>query len=310
MSGTEALNRAEVEALATCFATSHEAGSLLLAAGYPPAALPASAETARSYWERVAAAVAAGVMQDGRRRIIAEAFNSYPYNPAFQYAPAPLRPDSSTATTSHSANHASSSSTQPSAKPGALRVLLLGASPDDEDRVRWDAELKAMSRAADRGFFVLDVCPAATARDLKRIRTFRPDLLHLACHGEGEFLVFETMDGEAHKISASDIVATLRLAQEQTGVRLRSVLLRSCGSSQVADAFTEVAETVIAHQGALNDRCAAEFTSHFYEELASIHDPAPRDFVTAARLAAQDTVNQDQYCRSVLNGLVIRPAMP
>lgn len=292
----EKFSRTEIEGLATVFPGGPVARAVLLAAGYPPAALPTAAETAYSYWEQIAASVSAGVMGNGRRRILAEARERYPYNPIFAAA--------YSAATMKSAETLADSAGKET--PRQLRVLMLGASPDTRDRVRWDAELKAMRSSADRGGFMLDYCPAADADDLKRVREFQPDLLHLACHGDGDDLVFESGDGEPHAISAADIVATLRLARSHSGVRLRGVLLRSCGSERIADAFTEVAKTVIAHSGQLDDRCAAVFTANFYEELAAAPAPAVADLSAVATRAAQYTVNRDRYCRSVLTGLVIR----
>ncbi|MDV7215224.1 effector-associated domain EAD1-containing protein [Streptomyces prunicolor] len=280
MTDGDEFTRTEITELAKIFPPIRPARSLLRDAGFPVTAIPATPDTALGFWEQVAESVADGLMEDGRRKILAEALDRYHTNPVFRGA-----------------------STKPR-KGTRLRVLVMGASPRGNDRIRWDRELRAITDA-NRGHLDLESCPAASVLDLNRIRNFKPDLLHLACHGEGDHLVFEDVDGERHQVAAADVVDTLRLAWQLKGVRLRGVLLRSCNSQHIAGLFTEVADTVVAHEGALDDVCATVFADRFYRELAD--DP---DLRTAARLAARDTANFDQSCRSLLTGLVILPDPP
>jgi hypothetical protein len=274
------LTRTEITELAKVFPPMRPARALLRDAGFPVIAIPATPDTALGFWEQIAESIADGLMENGRRKILAEALERYETNPVFRAALA----------VPHGVIQ--------------LRVLAVGASPRGSDRIRWDRELRAISEA-NRGHLDLEACPAASVMDLNRIREFKPDLLHLACHSEDGRLIFEDVDGERHEVEAADVVDTLRLARELKGVRLRGVLLRSCHSEQIAELFSEVADIVVAHHGALDDACAMVFADRFYRELADTPD-----LRVAARLAARDTANFDQGCRSLLTGLVVLPDLP
>jgi hypothetical protein len=263
--------------LTKVFPPVQSARSLLVAAGFPEEALPVIAESALEYWERISVSIAKGVLPVGRQKVLAEALSRYPANGVFLAASAALRPD-------------------------GFRVLVVGASPRGVTRIRWDRELKAITEA-NRGHLTVESCPAASIMDLRRIREFRPNLLHLACHGVGENLIFEDSDGEQHAVPAVDIVDTLRLARTHTGVRLAGILLRSCGGDAIADRFTEISDVVVAHRGALHDTCAMHFAGHFYAELAE-----RADLLAAAELAARDTANLDHACRSISTNLILRPS--
>lgn len=274
MTGDEPFARAEVTELAKAFPPVRLARSLLRQAGYPEVALPAAPETSLLFWEQVSEDVANGVLPDGRRRIMKAALEYFPANPTFKAAIGPPN-------------------------DGLIRVLVVGASPRGTDRIRWDHELKAIS-AADRGHLEVRSCPAASVLDLDHVRMFRPNLLHLICHGEGENLVFEDPDGEAHPVAAIDIVDTI--AQVQDGRLLDGVLLRSCHGERVAGLFVKVAATVIAHRGIMDDTCGRLFADRFYRELAR-----NRDLPVVARLAAREVANADQACQHLWKGLMILP---
>ncbi|XVQ11486.1 effector-associated domain EAD1-containing protein [Spirillospora sp. CA-255316] len=278
MTGENAFTRTEVMELAKVFPPLPAARSVLREAGFPEVAIPAAPDTALGFWEQVSESIANGVVRDGRRKILAAALRRYPAN-AVLATPA-------VETTSSA----------------SFRVLVVGASPRGTDRIRWDRELKAIS-AADRGHLVIQSCPAASVLDLDRIRTFRPDLLHLICHGVGEDLVFEDPDGEPHPVPAEDVADTIARSREHEP--LRGLLLRSCHSEHIAGLFTRVSNTVIAHRGPLDDTCGTLFADRLYREL--INTP---DLHAAAWLAAREAANADQACRSILTDLIVLPARP
>ncbi|MFD4829687.1 effector-associated domain EAD1-containing protein [Streptomyces uncialis] len=294
--GPEPLRPAEISALTSAYRDSGSAELLLGAAGFPPMAMPAGAATMGDYWRRVSAKLAEGVMADGRRRILAKARSDYPYQPLFRPAatdaPSPRRT---------------------AAGPGSggrTTVMLLGAEPARIGATRAAAEL---SRTLDEGGERLDLraYPAATAASLDQIRRVRPDILHLACHGEDESLILEDPDGEAHRLSADDLAATLHLAAEYTGHRLRALVLRSCGGERIAERFLPYADVVIAHHGPLDGECSVLFAAAFYRELAALSGPiTTKDLHIAARLAAQSAVNRAAMCRTVATGLLVLPQAP
>jgi hypothetical protein len=181
-------------------------------------------------------------------------------------------------------------------------VLVVGASPTGQERIRPDREARAVVAAAEAGHLQVELAPAALATDLQRILAFRPDILHLACHGDGEHLIFEDLHGEEHLVPAEQVAATLRLYRDVAGVRLGGVVLGSCRGADIAACFAEVVDRVVAHRGSLDDACAVAFAGFLYRALRD-HP----DLGAAARLAAQHTLLTDETCTNVVAALVVLP---
>ncbi|AJT63902.1 hypothetical protein T261_2218 [Streptomyces lydicus] len=278
----------EIRALAALYSTPSRAEVLLHSAGYPADALPYAATTSGEYWEQVSLNLTTGVMAQGRQRILAKAWERHQYNPVFRQA----------------ASDSAFGPALPAA--GRLKVMVLGAEPDQHGVVRAPAELREIQSASpDRWHVVL--CPAATSADLERIRRERPDILHLACHGSDGVLLLEEQEGLAHFLSADDLVETLRLAAQHYRHRLRALLLRSCESAEIAGLFTGVADVVIAHRGPLDAGCSTLFASAFYRELAVAGPPTPEVLRATAQIAAQDVINHADVCRSLRTDLIVLP---
>lgn len=268
---------AEITALAEVFPPVRTARSLLRAGGFPMTAMPAAPDTAIDFWTQVSESLAHGVLPGGRRRILAAAAQRYPGQEAFRAGAG-------------------------GGTPNAARVLVLGASPTGTARIRSDRDARAIDRARAGGHLDVTYCPAAAATDLQRVLDVRPDILHLACHGAGQDLVFENLLGEQHRVPARDVAATLQLYREIGGVRLRGLVLASCDGDAIAAQFVPVAERVIAHRGMLDDACAVTFTLHLYQAL----ERTP-DLGTAARLAARHAALTDVSCAAVVPGLIVLP---
>lgn len=274
----------EITELAEVFGAGRPALALLRRAGYPMSFVPAAAETPSPFWEQISENLAKGALPGGRLHIMKEALRQFPGNAVFRIA----------ITVSIAAEPAVG---------GPLRVLVIGASPAGSERIRPDREAKAiLDVARDGGHFQVELCPAASASDLRQVLTFRPDILHLACHGDGDDLIFEDVDGEEHRVAALHIASTLRLYRELKHVHLRGLVLASCASDGIAGHFTDVAERVVAHRGLLDDDCAVAFADQLYRALED-----DSDLGVAARLAAQHVLLTDSTCSAVVTHLVIVP---
>ncbi|MFJ2344925.1 effector-associated domain EAD1-containing protein [Streptomyces antimycoticus] len=247
--GHPALTTEEIRELARVFPPGPSAVALLHRAGLTAEHLPAAAgPTAGAFWSSVARAVAADRIADGRLRVLAAACVTYPHNAVFRAA---LR--------------------QPGGG-GLRRVLVTGAAPGSR-------ELAAVQRAA-RGVLTVDRCPAATATDLRRILTVRPDVLHLVCRREGRTLVFEDGDGQAHRPPAARLAELLTAYRRLTGAPLPGVVLGCPDGAPLAALFARAAEVVVAHRGPLDG--AAAFAGGLYGLLGEVPTLAQ-----AARRAAE-----------------------
>lgn len=181
------------------------------------------------------------------------------------------------------------------------RVLVFGASPVDRPRVRADQETRAIHQAARLGHLEVEPRLAARAADLAEVRRYRPDILHLACHGDGDHLVFEDNQGDSHPVPAATIAAALR-NYVSGGGRLRGIVLGVCDGEVIAPAFAGIAGWIVAHRKRLDDACGVVFTRFFYEELRHT-----TDFREAAYAAADDATREDLSCGPVLSNLIVLP---
>jgi Effector-associated domain 1 len=278
----------EITELAGVFPPGRTARALLREAGFPMTHVPGLPESAVALWEQVSEDLANGVLSDGRYRILQAASRRFPDNRLFQVDQA--------------VQVSVDGPRSPRTVAQAWRVLLVGASPSDNERIRPDRDAKAITEAGARGHLLLEYCPAAAATDLGRVLDFRPDILHLACHGAGDDLIFEDVHGEEHRVPAQAVADTLRLYRDAGRSQLRGLVLASCDGDAVAARFAEVAEAVVAHRGALDDLCAVTFTRHLYAALEHTTDVG-----AAARIAAQHALLTDESCADVVTGLIVLP---
>jgi hypothetical protein len=270
------LTQEEVYALAGAFPVA-TARTLLTLAGFPSYALPETGfGNALDFWSAVAEQVAVGVMADGRRQILAAARRRLPSSDKFA-DPARV--------------------TAPAAQ---LRVLVIGASPDDLPHVRVDRESRAIEKAALPGRTEVKVAHAAEATDVELVGSFRPDIVHFVCHGDGDSLLFNDTRGEADAVKAARIAELLGYYRDANEVRLRGIVLAACDGHSLAPFFTGVAGTVIAHRGALADPCGVAFAQQLYTRLNSTSDLA-----AAAREAAQLTAQLSSTCAAVISNLIV-----
>lgn len=269
----------ELVALSEVFPPVRPARALLREAEFPMTAWPGVIDTSIGFWEQISESLANGILAGGRHRIMTAALRRYPEKKEFQAVGGPAKYSLS-----------------------VLRVLVIGAAPAGTGRIRPDRDARAIESAAQRGHLDVTYRPAAAATDLKDVLEFRPDIVHLACHGTGDDLVFEDVQGEEHRVAAADVADVLRRYSHAGQVHLLGLVLASCHSDVIAGHFVGTAKHVVAHRGALDDLCAQVFTRHLYEALAHIQDVAE-----AARLAAAEARLTDSSCASMMSDLIVLP---
>lgn len=268
----ESLTEHEIIALAKAFPPVRSAAVLLSQAGMPLENLPTGEfMTPVEFWWEVARAIERGLVKDGRRAVLNAAHSRMPYNEAFEVDLGRL-----------------------------WSVLVIGSSPNRERPVRADRELKAILVAARTGQFTVHSAPAATASDLEQILSLRPDIIHLACHGDGPNLVFEDVFGRARPVRGDIVADVLGVYRAQAGVHLRGVVLNACMSADLAEPFAAIADVVVAHDGLLDDDCAVVFAGKLYEALTAVPSLAE-----AATIAASNTILDDDSCGSLRENLVV-----
>lgn len=301
------LTREEVFALAGAFRVD-AAKTLLRMVHFPAWAVPESGyANSLDFWSLIAEQVAAGVMADGRSKILSGARDRFPGSKkfaAFAAAAAPPAvpgPSGQAAPSGPAVSVAGSRGVQVGnnnvqinyhahepARPAAaadgtardgtagdadrtavLRVLVIGASPIDPDlpHVRADREAHAIETVAVPDRVEVKVVLGAEATDVRHVGSFKPHIVHFVCHGTADSLVFSDTRGEADYVSAARVAERLRFYRDEHGVRLRAVVLAACDGQALAPFFSGVADTVIGHRGKLADQCGVTFAEQFYARL-------------------------------------------
>jgi len=268
---TEGFTDVELAELARLFPSGRPTTiAMLIKAGFDETLLPSNAANAREYWLEVNREILNGAVADGRRRVIAAALTWYAHNKVLRAA----------------------------VGPSGWRVLFVGSSPPGLATIRADRELRRIRQAG--GQITVRDCPAATVTDLNLIRTERPDILHIACHGKGPSLVFSDDADGVRAVHAKAIGDTLTVYHRELGVRLRGIVLNACTSGEAAELLRPHADVVIAHRDDLDDEDGIAFAEALYRVLPDASGLAP-----AARIAAQELVRDQPTRRRLATGLVI-----
>ncbi|HKV09414.1 MAG TPA: CHAT domain-containing protein [Thermoanaerobaculia bacterium] len=154
--------------------------------------------------------------------------------------------------------------------PDKIRILFLGANPQDSTRLRLDAEVREIDRALASaelgGRFELHQKWAVRPSELQmHLLRHRPHLLHFSGHGSRENAIFlEGEDGRSRPIEG------IRLARllAQFNRHLRCVVLNACYSEEQAQAISEHVDCVVGMSTAVLDQAAIRFAATFYQSLA------------------------------------------
>ena len=157
-------------------------------------------------------------------------------------------------------------------------VLIVSASPLDQDRLRLGAEVRdirhALQRSRNREDWVIESNEAVTVDDLRRaLLDFHPTVVHFSGHGGGSGgLCFE--DSEGHTNSAGSV--SLAKLFHHFKENLKCVVLNACYSEVQGDVIRREIDYVVGMSSAVDDNAAAKFSIAFYDALF-----AGTDFRTA-----------------------------
>lgn len=156
-------------------------------------------------------------------------------------------------------------------KPEALRVLYLTASPDDEDRLRVDHEVREVQRMLRgqkyRDLVQLEHRPAATGTDMiDGLNDLRPHIVHVSGHGSALALVLENDDGPGGSLLPFPLLARIL---DGTDSPPTLVVLNACESLEGADELLRVVPAVIGMSESVTDTGAIVFAGRFYAAIAS-----------------------------------------
>ncbi|GID93433.1 effector-associated domain EAD1-containing protein [Amorphoplanes digitatis] len=293
-------DRAELRGLiADAFPAAGPAVRLLRDLGFPIGAIPGwpASTTAEDWWDMVLIQLDAGILAEGYRKLLRRVMRLLPGNTrVFDLW-----------------NRVAAA---PSASGPPRSVLLLSASPLADalgaplGRLQPEVEYRAILDAAGSRLNV-DYRPFATFTDVRRLLEIGHDVLHLACHGNGDLLTFHDAAAGAgpgrppQAIHAADLAAVLLAYQGRPGrARLHGIVLNACYSLQAAETLRKCATTVVAHRDDLPDEAAPAVAAALYRSLLICGSMAEAGYLVKAELPLLDT----EHGRAVADGLEILTA--
>jgi len=148
-------------------------------------------------------------------------------------------------------------------------LLILAASPLDQDRLSLNREVKkikeALKRSKSRENWTIESNEAATVEDLRRaLLEFKPTVLHFSGHGGGEGgLCFENDEGETHQTHAAPLAKLLHHFKDT----LKCVVLNACYSSVQAELIRQQIDYVVGMSKGIGDEAACKFGVAFYDAV-------------------------------------------
>lgn len=152
--------------------------------------------------------------------------------------------------------------------PPKIKVLFLAASPEDQEPLRIDHEVREIQekiRASEhRDSLELHWRPATRTSDLlQALNEVQPHIVHFSGHGSQDFLVFEDQEGNSKPLT-NDVLASLLHA---TSDNIRLVIFNSCSSANQAELATEYVELAIGMDLPILDEAAKVFAAQFYSAI-------------------------------------------
>jgi CHAT domain len=152
--------------------------------------------------------------------------------------------------------------------PEEVAVLFIAASPEDQQPLRLDKEVREIQqrvRMSDyREAVEFHWKPATQVADLlQALNEVRPHIVHFSGHGSQGALIFEDSDGQAKPLSNSDLAQLLHISSD----RIRLAVFNSCESVEQAALACDHIDAAIGMQEPVDDEAAKVFAGQFYNAL-------------------------------------------
>ena len=154
-----------------------------------------------------------------------------------------------------------------------LVVLYLTASPNSDEALRVDAEVRRVQQAIRsskyRDKIQIEYRPAADIQSiLDGLNDFRPRIVHFSGHSNADGIATDNQSVEAAgyvDLPYSVLAEALRATDDPPDV----VVLNSCESSGAKSRILESAKVLVSMKKEISDIAAADFARQFYSGIAS-----------------------------------------
>jgi len=150
-----------------------------------------------------------------------------------------------------------------------IKILFLAANPVDTNRLRLDAEIRAIDqslrKAEFRNRFELQQHWAVQIMDIEEyLLRHRPDIVHFSGHGSrASEIILEEASGRSRPVSANALERLFSILRDN----IKCVVLNACYSEQQAQAIAQSIDCVIGMSTAIGDAAAIGFAAAFYQAL-------------------------------------------
>jgi hypothetical protein len=156
-----------------------------------------------------------------------------------------------------------------SAKVSGMRILFVAAGPQDEARLRLDAEhreIRSRIRSSTkRDDVMIETVLAARPTDLiDELNRNKPTIVHFAGHGGPVGIALEDESGNATSVSTDQFVRLISTA----GHTIKLVVLNSCDSAHQAEPLIAHVDAAVGTSRSVGDDAARTFSAQFYSSLA------------------------------------------
>ena len=153
--------------------------------------------------------------------------------------------------------------------PETITVLFISASPEDQDSLRIDREMREIQqrvRAAEhRDALKFAFAVAAQPADLlQQLNEHKPDIVHFSGHSDSAGLALEDDDGRTRLLSTQDLATLVSVSSR----RIRLAVFNSCESAEQAAAATRHLNAAIGMDEEIDDEAAKVFAGQLYSAIA------------------------------------------
>lgn len=151
-----------------------------------------------------------------------------------------------------------------------IKIVFLGASPANENRLRIDEEARDIERSLDgtpyRQSFEFVTQWAVRIEDIQlALLNHKPHIVHFSGHGtQDQGVVIEDKLGNQQPIGAQTLKALFTALKGN----IRLIVLNACFSAPQARAISKVIDHIVGMNNTIKDDAAVAFASSFYRMIA------------------------------------------
>ena len=153
--------------------------------------------------------------------------------------------------------------------PEAITVLFVASSPEDQDGLRIDKEMREIQRrvrmADHRDALRFEYAVAAQPADLlQRLNEVKPDVVHFSGHGGAPGLAMEDNDGLTRVLNPDELATLLSVSSR----RIRLAVFNACESAEHAESALGHLDAAIGMEQSIEDEAAKNFAGQLYSSIA------------------------------------------